>query len=351
MMITFLSKFILVLTLIAANIFPLYSTSPNTSYPDGPSFGSIRITSPMQGWSLDVGKKIAISYFSLWSCKNDPSAFLMTPESLTECDTEVFLDGRRILTAVLASENQFSKSATVQADLQIGEHIVEITVRTRNGGGYITAAVSRFNIVPDRHWHGLSIKQGWELPDDRPQPKSSLNKSSIPSGRTGRRKTEILLAAATTTTPQSPSHSALRSAVMLYHRDLERLYPARWVHKCITSLLAQTHAEFDIWELDYGGGERPAMAPHLHRLDGRRYTFLSRRLASHAAAMNYLLDAIFDSGYDVAFNVRSLPPPLLFNILLSSFISYSPPPSYPAPPPPLLPSSFTSSPRLHILFQ
>ena len=79
------------------------------------------------------------------------------------------------------------------------------------------------------------------------------------------------------------------------------------MRKSILSIFSQTHEHFDIYELNYGSGassQDSLVQEHLHLLEGRLYTFLSRPLPSHAAAMNYLLDRVFADGYEVAFNVN-----------------------------------------------
>jgi len=99
----------------------------------------------------------------------------------------------------------------------------------------------------------------------------------------------------------------VKCAVMVYHANVRTAYEARWMDKSIMSILAQTHEDFDIYELNYGDRDSATdsiVQPHLHLLQGRHYTFLSRPLASHAAAMNLLLNRIFADGYDVAFNVN-----------------------------------------------
>ena len=303
----------LLMASITANGDPVHSESCHTLET---TIGSIRITSPMPGWILQVANNISVSYFSLCSCRSCATANCSADDNVKECETEVILNGRIVHQALLSSDNHFSHSTTIRAHLPVGGHELQVNVRTSKSGRFIQAAVSHFSVAADRHALGLSIDPGWERPRP-PQTQHTLHESESLLGRSARRPEST----APSTPPPAPP-PAPRSAVMLYHRDLERLYPARWVRKCIASLLAQTHAAFDVWELDYGGGGRPAMAPHLHLLDGRRYTFLSRRLASHAAAMNFLLDAIFESGYDVAFNV--FPPTLLLSHSLSLWLPLAP---------------------------
>lgn len=86
----------------------------------------------------------------------------------------------------------------------------------------------------------------------------------------------------------------LKCACIFYHKNISTLYQRAWIDECIDSIVAQTHKDFDIFELNYGG-------------DDQRYTngrFLSIPLDNHIGAMNLLLDMIFGLGYDVVFNTN-----------------------------------------------
>ena len=44
----------------------------------------------------------------------------------------------------------------------------------------------------------------------------------------------------------------LKCLVIFYHKNIQSIYPSRWVEKNISSILNQTYQDFDIWELNYG---------------------------------------------------------------------------------------------------
>lgn len=87
---------------------------------------------------------------------------------------------------------------------------------------------------------------------------------------------------------------SIKSAVIIFHKNINR-YPKQWIDKCITSIRGQTYKDFDVFEVDYGGGNIQAYAGS---------NFESRVLSDHAQAHNYLLDKVFSLGYDCAFNVN-----------------------------------------------
>lgn len=87
----------------------------------------------------------------------------------------------------------------------------------------------------------------------------------------------------------------MKSAVIIFHKNIDTYYPKPWIDKCFYTIRNQQNATFDVFELDYGG------------TGNKRYNgsiFESKLLADHALAHNYLLDKVFASGYDCAFNVN-----------------------------------------------
>ena len=85
-----------------------------------------------------------------------------------------------------------------------------------------------------------------------------------------------------------------KNAVIFYHKNISSIYPREWIDDCVGSIMAQTHKDFDIFELNYGS-------------DDTRYTkgnFLNIPLENHIAAMNLLFDVVFGLGYEVLFNTN-----------------------------------------------
>ena len=92
----------------------------------------------------------------------------------------------------------------------------------------------------------------------------------------------------------------MKVAVIFYHKHIHRIYKTRWIQKCVDSIAAQTFAEFDVHELDYGGS-----GTQLAEIPGKAYTHYNGELPNHCFAMNFLLDELFlQRGYDVVFNTN-----------------------------------------------
>lgn len=88
--------------------------------------------------------------------------------------------------------------------------------------------------------------------------------------------------------------TTLQCAVIIYHKNVGNYNPL-WISECVTSIQNQTLKNFDVFELDYGGGNTQIYPDS---------NFASMALADHALAHNFLLDKVFKLGYDCAFNVN-----------------------------------------------
>lgn len=84
----------------------------------------------------------------------------------------------------------------------------------------------------------------------------------------------------------------MKLALIFFHKDINR-YPKRWVDKCIETIKLQTYPNFTVYELDYGGNGKQIFEGSV---------FESKELKNHAEAHNYLLDKVFEEGFDYAFN-------------------------------------------------
>jgi GT2 family glycosyltransferase len=91
----------------------------------------------------------------------------------------------------------------------------------------------------------------------------------------------------------------MRCAVIIYHKNILNICKREWMDSCIASIKKQTLVDFDVFELDYGGtGVKFAQGVR------ENYLFLSGMLENHIEAMNWLIDYLFESGYDVVFNTN-----------------------------------------------
>ena len=86
----------------------------------------------------------------------------------------------------------------------------------------------------------------------------------------------------------------MRTALISFHKNIGR-YPIEWIEKYRDSIINQTNKDFDIFELNYGGGEERIF---------ENSKFISLNLNDHAQAHNYLLERCFSLGYDLILNTN-----------------------------------------------
>jgi hypothetical protein len=84
-----------------------------------------------------------------------------------------------------------------------------------------------------------------------------------------------------------------KAAVLVYHKNIFSLYPKEWIEKFKQSIRNQTHKDFDILELNYGGGQERIF---------EESKFESIAMPTFPHAMNYLFEKAKD--YDVVFNTN-----------------------------------------------
>ena len=87
--------------------------------------------------------------------------------------------------------------------------------------------------------------------------------------------------------------------VVMFHKNIKKIYKEEWVTKCINSILNQTIKDFTIYEINYGEDD-------LSLLDGIYVNkrFYSETLENYADAMNFIITKAFDDGCDYVFNTN-----------------------------------------------
>jgi len=287
--------------------------------------GNIRITAPMASWTLPYDRPVAIAYFAIWppctpkpahTCTNGPdtcdNSNSGSGSSGAPCETRVSVNGQHILTHTLTADNQFSFSGIMPVGaLPVGNYEVSVSYVCKGPRELppVLAASSNFSVVDPAMWEALGdrgedvgdsdgdevLREGQEpIPAEASHLLSSVPHESAPRAKASSAKD---IGAEEQRGPIAQQQRGVRSAVMIYHANVAQAYDARWIEKSILSILAQTHEEFDIYELNYGPGARErapdklssnlsskisVVAPHVHLLQGKHYTFLSTHLDSHA---------------------------------------------------------------------
>lgn len=87
----------------------------------------------------------------------------------------------------------------------------------------------------------------------------------------------------------------MKVAVIIYHKDVQKYSPV-WIHKCLASLRGQSYKNFDVYELDYSG-------TFTQIYEGSNFSS-TNSIKDHSESHNWLLDKVFELGYDCAFNVN-----------------------------------------------
>lgn len=93
-----------------------------------------------------------------------------------------------------------------------------------------------------------------------------------------------------------------KCAVLVFHKDINRLYQTEWMNQFVDTILHQEKIHFDIFEVNYGNED-----VFLFRdvdLKGKHFFFV-QDFETHTEAMIFLLNKIFyDNDYDIAYNTN-----------------------------------------------
>lgn len=89
----------------------------------------------------------------------------------------------------------------------------------------------------------------------------------------------------------------MKKGVIVYHNNIDFLYPKRWVDKSVNSMINQSDNDFTFYELNYGG-KNNSVIPVINK------KFWSKELLNYADAMNFLLDRAFEDNCEYVFNTN-----------------------------------------------
>lgn len=85
----------------------------------------------------------------------------------------------------------------------------------------------------------------------------------------------------------------MKVALMSYHKNLYDLYPQKWIDEYRDSVLDQTYKDFDIFEVNYGNDDNRIFD---------NSTFIKKEFPTFVHVQNYLLELLFEKGYDCVAN-------------------------------------------------
>jgi hypothetical protein len=92
----------------------------------------------------------------------------------------------------------------------------------------------------------------------------------------------------------------MKVAVILYHKNINKIYKSEWIEECIQSIVNQTYKDYFVYDLNYGGDDFNFSS----YFDKDCYKFFSENLENHAEAMNYLFDKCIEDDIDCVFNIN-----------------------------------------------
>lgn len=92
----------------------------------------------------------------------------------------------------------------------------------------------------------------------------------------------------------------MKKGVILFHKNIQKIYDNRWVEKSVNSMINQTINNVTFYEINYGN-ENYSVIPNNH--DIKKY-FWSENFINYAESMNFILDKAFNDGCDFVFNTN-----------------------------------------------
>lgn len=88
----------------------------------------------------------------------------------------------------------------------------------------------------------------------------------------------------------------MKLILICYHKNLFEIYPLEWVEKFKYSVLCQNYQEFEIYEINYGGGKERIF---------QQSDYESKIMPTFIHAMNYLIEKALINGADVVGNLNA----------------------------------------------
>jgi hypothetical protein len=88
--------------------------------------------------------------------------------------------------------------------------------------------------------------------------------------------------------------------VVIFHRNIDKIYKQRWVDESIRSILNQTHPDFHIYEINYGGEPNSLIEDY----GFKNHIFYQIPMENYAEAMNFIITKSFEDGCDYVFNTN-----------------------------------------------
>ena len=93
-----------------------------------------------------------------------------------------------------------------------------------------------------------------------------------------------------------------KTAVIIFHKNIYKIYKKKWIDECVDSILSQTYQKFDIFEVNYGNEDTSVLS---QKKFTQNHYFFKRDFSDHTEAMTFLLNKCFlEYDIDVVFNTN-----------------------------------------------
>lgn len=92
----------------------------------------------------------------------------------------------------------------------------------------------------------------------------------------------------------------LKLGVVVFHQNPFSIYKERWVKKSLSSIVKQTVADLNFYEIDYSGEDLCLLKDY----PVQNLKFYSEKMSNYAEAMNFIISKAFDDGCDYVFNTN-----------------------------------------------
>lgn len=91
----------------------------------------------------------------------------------------------------------------------------------------------------------------------------------------------------------------MKACVILYHKNINKIYKKEWIDECINSILYQTYKDYYVYDLNYGGDDF-----NFSSFFVKNYKSFKKEFNNHVGAMNFLLDKCLEDNFDAVFNIN-----------------------------------------------
>ena len=100
----------------------------------------------------------------------------------------------------------------------------------------------------------------------------------------------------------------MRVGIIIYHKDIYKIYKKEWIIECLRSIYNQTYNKYEIYELNYDkSGINLIEEYNLINRDKfvNKHNYWNIEMENHVYAMNFLLDKCFkENNIDVVLNIN-----------------------------------------------